>query len=43
MATNNFKPALIIVDLQEDFCPPVRLSFLFGFLPLTTNRTVHLQ
>jgi len=22
MATNEFKPALIIVDLQEDFCPP---------------------
>lgn len=21
-----FKPALIIVDFQEDFCPPVRLS-----------------
>jgi len=25
MATNTFKPALIIVDLQEDFCPPVSL------------------
>ena len=25
MAANEFKPALIIVDLQEDFCPPVSL------------------
>ncbi|EPE09557.1 pyrazinamidase nicotinamidase [Ophiostoma piceae UAMH 11346] len=22
MSTNTFKPALIVVDLQEDFCPP---------------------
>jgi len=31
MSTNNFKPALIIVDLQEDFCPPVRFTSLSAF------------
>lgn len=24
MAEKQFKPALIVVDFQEDFCPPVR-------------------
>ena len=26
MATKNDKAALIVVDMQEDFCPPVRLA-----------------
>jgi nicotinamidase-related amidase len=26
MAAQAFKPALIIVDFQEDFCPPVHDS-----------------
>ncbi|KAE9368430.1 isochorismatase [Stipitochalara longipes BDJ] len=34
MATNNFKPALIIVDLQEDFCPPN------GSLAVTDGRNI---
>jgi nicotinamidase-related amidase len=25
MAAETFKPALIVVDFQEDFCPPVYL------------------
>jgi hypothetical protein len=25
MASGAFKPALIVVDFQEDFCPPVHL------------------
>lgn len=25
MTTENNKAALIVVDMQEDFCPPVRL------------------
>jgi len=34
MATDNFKPALIIVDLQEDFCPPN------GSLPVPNGRDI---
>lgn len=30
---NTFKPALIVVDLQEDFCPPVRLPILSFYPP----------
>ncbi|KAF4630294.1 hypothetical protein G7Y89_g7848 [Cudoniella acicularis] len=34
MASSNFKPALIIVDLQEDFCPPN------GSLAVPNGRTI---
>lgn len=26
-----FKPALLVVDMQEDFCPPVGVSVMKGF------------
>lgn len=26
-----FKPALLVVDMQEDFCPPVGLPIMKGF------------
>jgi nicotinamidase-related amidase len=38
MAANNFQPALIIVDLQEDFCPPVHLTFPILFHYLTSKQ-----
>jgi hypothetical protein len=31
MATEEFKPALIVVDLQEDFCPPVSHLYLLVY------------
>jgi nicotinamidase-related amidase len=26
MADANFRPALLVVDMQEDFCPPVSFT-----------------
>ena len=26
-----FKPALLVVDMQEDFCPPVGVLIMKGF------------
>src|SRR5271170_205 len=49
MATNHFKPALIVVDVQEDFCPPVSLPSYFhlpadnkqnGSLAVTNGRDI---
>jgi hypothetical protein len=30
-AIMSFRPALIVVDFQEDFCPPVRAAALASF------------
>ncbi|KAF0320390.1 isochorismatase [Colletotrichum asianum] len=35
MAEEHFKPALIVVDFQEDFCPP------HGSLAVTNGRDIH--
>ena len=36
-AKGSFKPALLVVDMQEDFCPPVRELALncFELIPTT--------
>jgi len=36
MAANDFKSALIIVDLQEDFCPPVSTVHIYFSLAIWT-------
>lgn len=37
MGSNGFKPALIIVDLQEDFCPPVSAKIKRSHDPTQPN------
>ena len=31
ISAGSFKPALLVVDMQEDFCPPVRVLTMREF------------
>lgn len=37
----DFRPALLVVDMQEDFCPPVSLSGSASCTYLYRTRTQH--
>ena len=34
----DFRPALLVVDMQEDFCPPVSLRICFLHVPVQNSQ-----